>query len=189
MTRSVPRLRPAPLTALFLVAALATLAALPAAAQPRGIPTQAPGDAPSKVVVAGEGEPGAPLVVSGVVSGADGAPLPGASVFVYQTGEDGIYGPEGNRNPRLKGYMRTDAEGRYEFRTVKPGSYPGSRIAAHIHIHVAPPGGEEQVGEIVFEGDPFVSERMRSNPFFAVRGLERGDDGVLRVTHDVRLGR
>jgi len=177
------------LAALIVVSSYAGLTTVGAVAQPRSdIPTQAPSDAPSKLRVTGEEEPGEPLVVHGRVLGPDGEPLPDASVFVYQTGEDGIYGPEGNRNPRLRGYLRTDDEGRFEIRTIKPGSYPGSSIAAHIHIHVAPPDGEpEQVGEIVFEGDPLLSERMRRNPFFTVVELEKGEDGVLEASYRMQL--
>jgi len=171
------------------VAAFALLLAVGAVAQPRSdIPTQAPRDAPSEVTVAGEDEPGQRLVVEGTIVGPEGEPLPGASVFVYQTGEDGIYGPEGNRNPRLRGYLRTDGDGGFRIRTIKPGSYPGSSIAAHIHIHVAPPDGEpEQVGEIVFEGDPHLRDRMRRNPFFTVVELEEDGDGGLRAEYRMRL--
>lgn len=171
------------------VLAAALLLASAAVAQPRSdIPTQAPPDAPSEVTVAGEDEPGRRLLVDGTVLGADGEPLPGASVFVYQTGEDGIYGPDGNRDPRLRGYLRTDEDGGFRIRTIKPGSYPGSSIAAHIHIHVAPPDGEpEQVGEIVFEGDPHLSDRMRRNPFFTVVELEEEGDGGLRAEYEMRL--
>lgn len=169
--------------------ALALLLTADAVAQPRpDIPTRAPKDAPSEVTVAGEDEPGQRLVVDGTILGPGGEPLPGASVFVYQTGEDGIYGPEGNRNPRLRGYLRTDDDGGFRIRTIKPGSYPGSSIAAHIHIHVAPPDGEpEQVGEIVFEGDPHLRDRMRRNPFFTVVELENDGDGGLRAEYQMRL--
>lgn len=171
------------------VLAAALLLGSAVVAQPRSdIPTQAPPDAPSEVTVAGEDEPGRRLVVDGAVLGPDGEPLAGASVFVYQTGEDGIYGPEGNRDPRLRGYLRTDENGSFRIRTIKPGSYPGSSIAAHIHIHVAPPDGEpEQVGEIVFEGDPHLSDRMRGNPFFTVVELEEDGDGGLRAEYEMRL--
>ena len=171
------------------VMALALLLAVGAVAQPRAhIPTRAPKDAPSEVTVAGEDEPGRRLVVDGRILDPDGKPLPGASVFVYQTGEDGIYGPEGNRNPRLRGYLRTDDDGRFRIRTIKPGSYPGSSIAAHIHIHVAPPDGDpEQVGEIVFEGDPHLRDRHRSNPFFTVVELEDDGEGGLRAGYEMRL--
>lgn len=157
-----------------------------ASAQPRG-ETVAPDDAPSSARMTPDGEPGEPLIVEGTVTGPAGEPLAGASVFAYQTGADGIYGPRGNRDPRLRVYLRTDENGRYRFETVRPGSYPGTRIAAHIHFHTTPQSDEEHVSELVFEGDPYITDRMRANPFFTVRPIERGENGVGRVTYDVKL--
>jgi protocatechuate 3,4-dioxygenase beta subunit len=120
-------------------------------------PQVAEKDAPSKIAIAAKEEPGERLIVMGQVFGPDGkTPLAGASVYVYHTDAKGLYTPEtnDNRNPRLRGYMRTDAQGRYEFSTIKPAPYPNNRIAAHIHYVVNAPGHRERVFEIVFEGDP-----------------------------------
>jgi protocatechuate 3,4-dioxygenase beta subunit len=157
---------------------------LAAQAQPRA-GTVAPSDAPWSARMTPIGEPGERLVVEGTVRGAGGKPLAGVSVFAYQTGADGIYGPKGNSDPRLRIHLRTDERGRYRFETVRPGGYPGTRIAAHIHFHVTPPGDRERVSEVVFEGDPFVTAEMRRNPFFAVRPVERRADGAGHVTYDV----
>lgn len=158
----------------------------PACAQPE-IPTRAPEDAPSSVELTGPDEPGQPLTVEGVVT-ADGEPVPGAGVFVYQTGADGIYGPEGNSNPRIHGYLRTDEKGRFTLHTIKPGSYPGSNVAPHIHLHATPPGSDREVTkELVFEGDPQVSERMRRSSFFYVGHVEERRNGGLRVDWEVEL--
>lgn len=164
---------------------LILVASHPAHARPRD--TVAPSDAPWSARMAPAGEPGERLVVEGTVRGDGGKPLAGVSVFAYQTGADGIYGPKGNSDPRLRVHLRTDARGRYRFETVRPGSYPGTRIPAHIHFHVTPPGGRERVSEVVFEGDPFVTAEMRANPFFVVRPAERGADGAGHVTYDVVL--
>jgi protocatechuate 3,4-dioxygenase beta subunit len=166
--------------------ALLVAAVLPVHAQPRGR-TVAPEDAPWSARMAPVGEPGTRLVVEGTVRGDGGKPLAGVSVFAYQTGADGIYGPKGNSDPRLRVYLRTDGRGRYRFETVRPGSYPGTRIAAHIHFHVTPPGGTERVSEVVFADDPFVTAEMRANAFFAVRPVGRGADGAGHVTYDVDL--
>ena len=127
--------------------------------------TVAPPEAPSRVVVAPQGEPGDALTISGVVFQADGrTPIRGASIYVYQTDARGYYAPDDARasnNPRLKGYLRTDAQGRYEYRTVRPGSYPGTRNPGHIHYHVSAPGYRERVFEIVFEGDTLIPEQWR----------------------------
>lgn len=42
---------------------------------------------------------------------------------------------------RLEGWAKTDFEGRFEFRTIRPGPYPGRREAAHIHLTLFPADG------------------------------------------------
>jgi len=158
-------------------------------------PQVAEKDAPSKAVIAAKEEPGERLIVTGQVFGPDGkTPLAGASVYVYHTDAKGLYTPEtnDNRNPRLRGYMRTDAQGRYEYSTIKPAPYPNNRIAAHIHYVVNAPGHQERVFEIVFEGDPNIDERMRADAAkeesaFSIRALTRDQQGVLRCAQDVRM--
>lgn len=157
-----------------------------ATAQPE-IPTRAPEDAPASLQMTEADEPGDPLVVDGIVT-ENGKPLAGASVFVYQTGADGVYGPKGNSDPRIHGYLRTDDRGRFTLRTVKPGSYPGTRVAPHIHLHATPAGTDREVTkELVFEGDPQVTARMRDSDFFFVGTPRQDDDGVIHVRWDVAL--
>ncbi len=138
---------------------------------------EAPSGAPSSGRLVSQGEPGARLRVSGVVVDAAGAPVPGASIYVFQTDHEGYYGvkPDSdNRNPRLKLFLRTDARGAWSFETVKPGSYPNSRAPAHIHFEVAASGHAPKIFEIVFEGDPFVTAQMRGNPAFSIRPVNAG---------------
>src|ERR1700730_17497090 len=75
----------------------------------------APQNAPSSIVVAGKGEPGERLIVTGQVT--DGTkPLVGVSIYVFHTDADGMYtrdGSIGDENARLHGAMRSDANGRY----------------------------------------------------------------------------
>lgn len=160
-------------------------------------PTVADKEAPSKITIATREEPGERMIVAGRVIGPDGAtPLAGASVYVYHTDAKGYYslGTNDNRNPRLRGYMRSDAQGRYEFSTIKPGPYPNSRIPAHIHYVVTAAGFSERIFEIVFEGDPLLSESVRreaANEWsgFSLRRLEKDNQGVLRCTQDIKLRR
>ena len=103
--------------------------------------------------------------------------MAGASLYVYQTDHEGYYGVKpasDNRNPRLKLFLRSDARGAWAFDTIKPGSYPNSRIPAHIHFEVSAPGRPPKIFEIVFEGDPFVTPEMRRNPAFSVRPVADG---------------
>jgi protocatechuate 3,4-dioxygenase, beta subunit len=146
---------------------------------------EAPAGAPSAGRLAPGGEPGQPLTISGVVVSADGSPVSGASLYVYQTDHEGYYGVKpasDNRNPRLKLFLRSDARGAWSFSTIKPGSYPNSRVPSHIHFEVAAQGRAPKIFEIVFEGDPFVTPAMRGDPAFSVRPIEGG-----RVTERIVL--
>jgi protocatechuate 3,4-dioxygenase beta subunit len=168
----------------FLAAAIAA-AGIAVQAQTAHV---APPDAPSTTRVAPPREPGTPLSVSGVIVGPDSAPIPGASMYVYQTDAEGYYGvkPESDSaRPRLKAFLRSDARGAWTFETIRPGSYPNSRAPAHIHFEVTATGFAPRFFEIVFEGDPFITADMRHNPGFSVRPV--GQDG--RVTERIVLSR
>ena len=109
--------------------------------------------------------------------GSDGAPIANASLYIYQTDHEGYYGVKpasDNRDPRLKLFLRSDARGAWTFDTVRPGSYPNSRVPSHIHFEVSAAGRAPKIFEIVFEGDPFITEQMRSNAAFSVRRVEAG---------------
>jgi protocatechuate 3,4-dioxygenase beta subunit len=156
----------------------------------------APKDAPSSADVAPASEPGQRLEVSGVVYGADGrTPIASASVYVYQTDARGYYRPDeamGNRNPRLFALLRTDGHGHYSYRTIRPGSYPGSRVPQHIHYEVTADGNGTRIFEIVFEDDPFMTPQIREDAARpgSIYGLQRvlpGPGGVGRLTQDVVL--
>ena len=146
---------------------------------------EAPAGAPPTGRLGPDGEPGQPLTISGVVVSADGSPVSGASLYVYQTDHEGYYGVKpasDNRNPRLKLFLRSDARGTWSFSTIKPGSYPNSRVPPHIHFEVSAPGRAPKMFEIVFEGDAFVTPAMRSDPAFSVRPIDGG-----RVTERIVL--
>jgi len=167
-------MRSASRRAIALVIVLGVLASA-AAAQTVHL---APATAPSSGRVASHGEPGQTLHVSGVVVGPDDRPISSASLYIYQTDHEGYYGVKpvsDNRNPRLKLFLRSGAKGEWSFDTIKPGSYPNGRVPAHIHFEVAADGRAANIFEIVFEGDPFVTDQMRGNPAFSVRPIAGGE--------------
>ncbi len=146
-----------------------------------------------EITIAGPKEKGQRLVVEGVVTDADGKPIPNAVVYAYQTDADGYYTREKNSNAvRLCGLMKTDEHGRYRFHSIKPGSYPGSTIAAHVHFAVS---GETFLLE--FENDRFLTqqsvERDReehqglADTYRGIRPLESRDDGSLYCRRDFRV--
>lgn len=100
---------------------------------------------------------GTPLRVSGAVRDSAGKPVADAAVEIWQADARGRYRHPGvdprTRDPAFQGFGRTmtDAQGRYSFLTILPGSY-GSR-PPHIHFRVAQPGRAEFVTQMYFRGN------------------------------------
>ena len=174
-----------------IVAALLLRGTLESAQPPPANPCES---ATAVAVLAGPEEPGDRLVVTGTVFAPDGVtPAPGVFLYVYNTDSAGYYNRDRGSPPRLHGWIRTGADGRYEYRTVRPASYPGSRIPAHVHTQLWGGGYPPQAGpELNFDGDPFLkeSDRERSTKlgrFAFIRPLRKDANGVWRAEHDLRL--
>ena len=117
---------------------------------------------------------GRPLEMSGRVLGADGRPVAGAIVDVWQTAANGLYDVQDPEQPpyNLRGRFRTGADGRYRFRTIRPVSYPvptdgpvGGMLQAlgrhawrpaHLHFMIAAPGHARLVTHLFVKGDPYL---------------------------------
>lgn len=89
---------------------------------------------------------GSIIHVTGRVLNRNGKAVPGAKIEIWQANTYGRYmhksdTSEAQLDPNFEGYavIKTDAEGRYHFKTIKPGSYPISpteRRTPHIHFDV-----------------------------------------------------
>ncbi len=90
-------------------------------------------------------------------------PVSGAKVEIWQANTHGRYTHPSDRNtapldPNFEGFavLTTDDEGRYRFRTIKPGAYPedsGVMRAPHIHFDIT--GRTNRlVTQMYFAGEP-----------------------------------
>jgi protocatechuate 3,4-dioxygenase, beta subunit len=117
-----------------------------------------------------KGEPGSPkgqvLYVVGRVRDAQCRPIAGAAVEIWQASENGRYRhPRDTNNPapldpyfQYWGQVLSDQEGRYQFKTIKPGAYSigqGRTRPAHIHFKVSRPDGRDFITQMYFAGDPY----------------------------------
>jgi protocatechuate 3,4-dioxygenase beta subunit len=130
-----------------------------------------------------------------------GRPVAGASVYVFHTDAEGRYTKDGNAdgelNPRLHGAMRTDANGRYQYETIRPGSYNNN--AAHIHYIVRAPGYKAQLLDLWFQDDPILVARRKAGlsevpaeiakEAVAIRPITRDATGMWHATRDIAMYR
>jgi protocatechuate 3,4-dioxygenase, beta subunit len=140
----------------------------------------------SSATVAPPDEPGGRLVLTGRVLRRDGrTPASGIVLYAWHTNAQGRYaavpGATGlaRDHGRLRGWVRTDAKGRYRLETIRPGPYPGEAMAAHIHIVVKQPAHPEYwIDDVVFTDDSLVTAEYRA------RATNRGGSGIVTPVRD-----
>jgi protocatechuate 3,4-dioxygenase beta subunit len=111
--------------------------------------------------IAPANEPGTPLTIHGWCSTPQGKPAAGVEVFAYHTDRTGLYSAPHAADPwRLKGWAVTDAEGRFEFRTIRPAPYPNRPIPAHVHVTLSAACCGRQFHELMFRGGSARDERV-----------------------------
>ena len=118
---------------------------------------------------------GAEVVLYGRVTNARGEPLPNALVTVWQTAADGRYDIQNSiEEIDCRGIFRTDANGDYVIRTVRPLGYfipldgPVGQMVmaqkrhgkrpAHIHFLISAAGYRELVTALYLKGDEHLED-------------------------------
>lgn len=105
------------------------------------------------------------IYIHGQVRDAQCRPIEGALVEIWQASANGRYHhprERGNSAPldadfQYWGKTLTDADGRYRFKTIKPGEYEAGRgwiRPSHIHFKVRTPDRRELTTQLYFAGDP-----------------------------------
>lgn len=135
-----------------------------------------------KTKLAADNEPGEPLIISGTIFKKDGkTPAPDVMLYVYQTDNTGRYTPapdqvHAKRHGHLRGWVKTDAQGRYEFSTIRPAAYPNGNDPQHIHPIIKEPGYSFYwIDDFVFDDDPLLTKQVRSSQ------INRGGSGIIKL--------
>lgn len=163
----------------------------------------APEEAFGADLAAGSGER---VEVSGQVRSVDGTPIRNAVLDVWQTAPNGLYHVQDGeqREFHLCGKLRTDANGRYAFKTLEPVSYsiptdgPVGKFLesmgrhpfrpAHIHFIVSAEGYKPVITQLFTEGDKY----LESDAVFGVKDslvveFVRDEKGLASVLYDFVL--
>ncbi len=154
--------------------------------------------------IAKPGTPGDPCHVWGRIHGADGKPVAGAIIDVWEGAGDGFYDVQKNEGTNLRARFRAGADGRYDFHCVRPVSYPvpndgpvGKLLVAtgrhpmrpgHLHFMIQAPGHATLVTHLFTKGDPYLD----SDAVFGVKeslivDFRKGAGGEYEASFDFVL--
>lgn len=128
-------------------------------------------------------ESGEPMTISGTIFKSDGkTPAPGVVLYLYHTDVTGNYTPAPNqkdarRHGHLRGWMKTDESGKYQFTSIRPASYPSRNAPQHIHPIIKEPNTAPYwIDEYLFDDDPLLSQEEKNSQ------KKRGGSGIIHLT-------
>jgi protocatechuate 3,4-dioxygenase beta subunit len=134
----------------------------------------------------GFNEAGPKLEITGTIFKRDGkTPASDVILYIYHTDQSGEYPTRGNekgwdaKHGYIRGWIKTNADGKYKFYTLKPGAYPGGGNPRHIHPIVKETGIQEYwIDEYLFDDDPILTVADRK------RQAGRGGNGIIKTRVD-----
>lgn len=150
---------------------------------------------------AGWAEKGQKLLVTGTVFKLDGkTPAPNVIIYYWQTDNNGFYSAsegldeKAKTHGHIRGWIKTDENGKYTIYTIRPAPYPNDVLPAHIHLSIKEPSIENEYypDDINFDDDKLLIPYFKKYP-----QENRGGSGVVRVLlksgiqiaeHDIILG-
>lgn len=122
------------------------------------------------------------LKITGTVFKNDGkTPAEDIILYIYHTNRQGIYETKGNetgwakRHGFIRGWVKTDEEGKYTFYTFRPAAYPDGSEPEHIHLTIKEPDKNEYyLDDYLFDDDPILTPSTRN------RLNNRGGSGIMK---------
>jgi protocatechuate 3,4-dioxygenase beta subunit len=150
------------------------------------------------------------IQISGRLTDEDGSPIPGAVIEIWQANSAGKYIHDADRHnapidPNFtgEGRLMTDAEGQFQFFSIKPGAYPVLESGwwwrpPHIHFSILGRSWMDRfVTQIFFPGEPLnetdlllnaVPDRdVRERLIFQFEGTSMGEVNAMGFRRDFVL--
>jgi protocatechuate 3,4-dioxygenase beta subunit len=139
---------------------------------------------------AGWNQNGQKLLLTGIVYQLDGkTPASNIIIYYYQTNVDGKYvhkpnepkslppNSQGQTHGYIRGWVKTNKDGKYFIYTVRPGAYATQDEPAHIHPTIWEPKMRKSyyIDDFVFDDDILLTTTKRK------KMENRGGSGVLRL--------
>ncbi|ULC58172.1 hypothetical protein MBM09_09600 [Flaviramulus sp. BrNp1-15] len=137
------------------------------------------------------------LKITGTIYESDGVtPAKNVLLFIHQTDENGNFELKRENKKRYvhhRGWVKTDADGRYTFYTFVPGSYIyGNELKQILPIIKEPGKPEQKIETFVFDDDPLLKDACRekiekTNPNRILK-LDK-KEGLFVAKRDIILGK
>lgn len=133
----------------------------------------------------GWNEEGQKLILTGTVFQIDGKNVaPNVIIYYWQTDNNGYYSPidgmdkKAKKHGHIRGWVKTDNNGKYTIKTIRPAPYPKQTMPAHIHLSIKEPNidNEYYTDEINFDDDKLLISYFKKYP-----QENRGGSGVVRI--------
>lgn len=146
-------------------------------------------------------EKGQKLLLTGTVFEPGGkTPAPNIIIYYWHTDTEGYYtadtetDPKAKSHGKLRGWVKSDENGKYSIYTIRPVPYPNEDLPAHIHLSIKEPDNKNEyyTDDVVFDDDPLLIPYMKKYP-----PENRVGSGIVRVLlkgnlqiaeHDIILG-
>ncbi len=140
------------------------------------------------------------LTITGTIFEKDGkTPAENIIAYIYHTNDQGIYETKGNetgwakRHGFIRGWIKTNKDGKYTFYTFRPAAYPNRDEPVHIHITVKEPNTNPYyLDDYLFDDDPLLTPNKRKA--LKNRGgsgivAPKLENGMLTMKRDIILGK
>jgi len=139
------------------------------------------------------------LHITGTVFQKDGiTPAKDVILYIYQTNREGIYVTRkgdkgwGKRHGFIRGWVKTNKDGKYGFYTFRPGAYPNGNEPEHIHLTIKEPNKNEYYAdEFVFDDDPLLIDSLKrelNNRCGSGITTPKKEGAIIKVKRDIILG-
>lgn len=140
------------------------------------------------------------LMLTGKVFQPDGkTPAPGVIIYYWHTDDEGLYSSnsqtpkEVKEHGKLRGWVKSDKNGRYTIKTSRPAAYPNDKIPQHIHLSIKEPDiSNEYYADLYFDDDPLYLNYMEKYGKLDRAGNELlktvSEDQIQIAEHDIVLG-
>jgi protocatechuate 3,4-dioxygenase beta subunit len=140
------------------------------------------------------------MLLTGVIHDFSGKPAADVLLYVFHTDAQGEYpkraGATGAEalNGYIRGWIKTNADGRYYIFTNMPGAYPEEKTRAHVHCIIKEPDvNVYSLMDFIFPNDPYAESHETIVPQHLngglVKDITQPGDTMKVYQRNIYLGR